>query len=170
MSSRHLLKSVCAPWKQAVTFTLPLRISSILSLPPSNVLVYTWSALLSGIGYRFRMGGANPSSRDQGFPILLTLRAYGAHKRYIFAVFAGEACKNSKNIQKMACEAGQNAGKRENGKALRGIEGNWTNVKLPCNIRGNHSVLKLVFLILLQYIPSVGYTLSKSSNSRRRQV
>jgi hypothetical protein len=50
----------------------------------------------------------------QGFPILRSLRAYGAHKGDIFAVFAGEACKNSKNILKIACEAGQNAGKREN--------------------------------------------------------
>jgi hypothetical protein len=56
--------------------------------------------------------------RGQGIPILRTLRAYGAHKGDIFAVLAGEACKNSKNRQKMACAAGQNAGKREHGNAL----------------------------------------------------
>jgi len=56
--------------------------------------------------------------RPQGFPIFCTLRAYGAHKGDIFAVCAGEACTNSKNIPKMACEAGQNAGKRKNRKAL----------------------------------------------------
>jgi hypothetical protein len=55
----------------------------------------------------------------QGFPLLRTLRAYGAHKGYIFAVVAVFACNNSKNIQKVACEAGQNAGKRENGEALQ---------------------------------------------------
>jgi len=54
----------------------------------------------------------------QGFPLLGTLRAYGAHKGDMFAVFAGLACKNSKHIQKMAGEAGQHAGKREHGKAL----------------------------------------------------
>ena len=45
--------------------------------------------------------------RGQGIPMLRTLRAYGAHKGPIFAVFAGFACKNR---PKMTCEAGQNAG------------------------------------------------------------
>jgi len=54
----------------------------------------------------------------QGFPILCTLRAVGAHKVFIVAVFAGSACKNSNNKCKLPCEAEQNARKKENWNAL----------------------------------------------------
>jgi len=46
----------------------------------------------------------------------------------MFAVCAGEACTNSKHRQKMACEAGQHAEKRENGKALWLPTQGWCNV------------------------------------------
>src|SRR5205814_5370865 len=50
---------------------------------------------------------------SQGYFLLCPLRACGAHKRGMFAVFAGEACKNSKHTLKLACEAGENGGERE---------------------------------------------------------
>jgi len=57
-------------------------------------------------------------SSNQGFPILCTLRAYGAHKGESVAAFAGEACKSSNTLPNMAGFAGPHAGKREHGKAL----------------------------------------------------
>ncbi|MBV9257321.1 MAG: hypothetical protein JO215_04830 [Ktedonobacteraceae bacterium] len=47
---------------------------------------------------------------SQGFFILRPLRADGAHKGCIVAVFAGIACKNRNNTSKLTCEAGQNGG------------------------------------------------------------
>ncbi|MBV9616445.1 MAG: hypothetical protein JO031_13400 [Ktedonobacteraceae bacterium] len=54
----------------------------------------------------------------QGISLLGTLRADGAHKVFIVAVFAGAACKNRNNKYQLACEAGQNARKKEKWNAL----------------------------------------------------
>jgi len=54
----------------------------------------------------------------QGFPILsfpCILAREAGHFRDIFAVFAGEACKNSKNIPFVSAAGAKSA---ENGKAL----------------------------------------------------
>jgi len=55
---------------------------------------------------------------SQGFPVLsfpCILACFAGHFLYIFAVFAGEACKNSKNIPFASAVGAKSA---ENGKAL----------------------------------------------------
>ncbi|MBV9617256.1 MAG: hypothetical protein JO011_02950 [Ktedonobacteraceae bacterium] len=61
------------------------------------------------MGYVVEFGMTNT-----GFLILRPLRADGAHKGCIVAVFAGLACKNSNNTSRLTCEAGQNGGEMEN--------------------------------------------------------